>query len=55
MYCTALQKYVRVRRKEAKGTDAEQVLKEVWDGVKSSNRINAYLFHASSDRIVCHM
>lgn len=29
MYCRALQKYFKVRRKEAKGTDAEQVLKEV--------------------------
>lgn len=34
MYCRALQKYFKVRRKEAKGTDAEQVLKEVRDGVK---------------------
>lgn len=36
MYCKALQKYFKVRRKEAKGTDAEQVLKEVRDGVKAA-------------------
>lgn len=36
MYCRALQKYFKVRRKEAKGTDAEQVLKEVQDGVKAA-------------------
>lgn len=36
LYCKALQKYFKVRRKEAKGTDAEQVLKEVRDGVKAA-------------------
>lgn len=34
MYCGALQKYFKVRSKEAKWTDAEQVLKEVRGGVK---------------------
>lgn len=34
--CGALQKYFKVSRKEAKGTDAEQVLKEVQDGVKAA-------------------
>lgn len=34
MYCRALQKYFKVRRKEAKVPDAEQVPKEVQDNIK---------------------
>lgn len=35
-YCKAVHEYFKVRSKEEKGTDAEQVLKEVQDGVKAA-------------------